>query len=224
VISVPQSIPNTRIASQVYRRKHWFDCGARKCDIRADPYVTVVLDSPQQTFIFAQLGDHNLSQYFQQEHSTMTIESIRGNVAGWLSQGISPQRLAITLALGFAIGCLPLIGISTLLCAGLALALGLNQPVIQAANYAAMPVQLVLIVPFVRLGGWIFSNPSRATLTPGAWLHLSGTNLAAQSGVLVGHALTGWLLIAVPAVLILFTPLSLVLQRIPALAAAEAGD
>jgi uncharacterized protein (DUF2062 family) len=162
----------------------------------------------------------------------VTIQSVQANIAQWLNQGISPQRLAITLALGFAIGCLPVVGIPTLLCAGVALALGLNQPAIQAANYAAMPLQLALIVPFVRLGGWIFSNPSdpsNALLAPGTWLHLSGTsvsraNLAAQSGVLVGHALTGWLFLAVPTVLILFAPLSLLLRRIPALAAAEAGD
>jgi uncharacterized protein (DUF2062 family) len=154
----------------------------------------------------------------------MTIESIQRNLTRWLSQGISPRRLALTLALGFAIGCLPVIGIPTLLCAGLALALRLNLPAIQAANYAAMPFQLALIVPFVRLGGRLFSSGPQASAAPGSWLHLSATNLVAQSGALVGHTLAAWLLIAAPAVLILFAPLTLVLRRIPALAAAEAGD
>ena len=80
----------------------------------------------------------------------------------WLSQGITPLRLALTLALGFAIGCIPVIGIPTVLCAGLALALRLNLPAIQAANYAAMPLQLALIVPFVRLGRWIVLRTFRA--------------------------------------------------------------
>ena len=83
----------------------------------------------------------------------------------WLSLGISPRRLALTLALGFAVGCIPVIGIPTVLCAGLALALRLNQPAIQAANYAAMPLQFALIVPFVRLGGWITSSPVSAKST-----------------------------------------------------------
>ena len=154
----------------------------------------------------------------------MTLESIRGNVRAWLGQGISPQRLAITLALGFAIGCLPVVGIPTLLCAGLALGLRLNLPAMQAANYAAMPFQLALIVPFVRLGGWLFSSaPERAALS-GVWLHPSASGLALQSGAMVGHTLTAWLVIAAPAVLLLFTPLTLVLRRIPAVAAAEVGD
>ena len=71
-------------------------------------------------------------------------------LAGWLRQGTSPRRLALTLALGFAIGCIPVVGIPTVLCAALAQAMRLNQPAIQAANYAAMPLQLFLIVPFVR--------------------------------------------------------------------------
>ena len=69
-----------------------------------------------------------------------------------MRQGISPRRLALTLALGFTIGCVPVVGIPTLLCAALALALGLNLPAIQVANYAAMPFQLALIAPFLRLG------------------------------------------------------------------------
>src|ERR1700679_2208582 len=86
-----------------------------------------------------------------------------------LRLGISPRRLALTLALGFAVGCIPVIGIPTVLCAGLALALRLNLPAIQTANYIAMPLQLILIVPFVRLGRWIIpphGNPAATGLAP----------------------------------------------------------
>lgn len=162
----------------------------------------------------------------------MTIESIRENAACWLRQGVSPRRLALTLALGFAVGCIPVVGIPTVLCAGLALALRLNLPAIQAANYAAMPFQLLLIVPFVRLGGRLFSTAPRATAGPGIWMHISASmpasipaaSLLSNSATLMGHALAAWLLFAMPAVLILFAPLTLVLRRIPALAEAEAAD
>jgi uncharacterized protein (DUF2062 family) len=144
----------------------------------------------------------------------------------WLSLGISPQRLALTLALGFAVGCIPVIGIPTVLCAGLALALRLNQPAIQAANYAAMPLQLVLIVPFVRLGGWITSSPvsakSTSFLVPLA--HFSAVNLASRMSGMAGHALLAWLVAAIPAVILMTLALNLLLRRIPVLKAAEAGD
>ncbi|MGD0548488.1 MAG: DUF2062 domain-containing protein, partial [Terracidiphilus sp.] len=68
------------------------------------------------------------------------METMKRKAAEWLRQGISPRRLALTLALGFAIGCIPVVGIPTLVCAALALALRLNLPAIQAANYVVMPL------------------------------------------------------------------------------------
>ena len=143
------------------------------------------------------------------------------NAVLWLSQGISPRRLALTLALGFAVGCIPVIGIPTVLCAALAVALRLNLPAIQAANYAAMPLQLALIVPFVRMGGWLVSARQFA---PRAFPHLPVFHLAVHIGGLAGQALLAWLLAAIPAVLLMTLMLTRMLRRIPAVRAAEAGD
>jgi uncharacterized protein (DUF2062 family) len=63
-----------------------------------------------------------------------SLESIKRKLAIWMRQGISPRRLALTLALGFAIGCIPVVGIPTVVCAAMALAFRLNLPAIQAAN------------------------------------------------------------------------------------------
>jgi uncharacterized protein (DUF2062 family) len=142
----------------------------------------------------------------------------------WLCQGISPRRLALTLALGFAIGCIPVVGIPTVLCAVLALALKLNLPAIEAANYLVMPLQLVLIVPFVRLGSWLFTSGSNQVPKPSALLHGSPLNLLAQLGGLTGHAMMAWLVVAVPAVALMTATLTVLLRRVPALTAAEAGD
>src|ERR1700691_5668804 len=100
----------------------------------------------------------------------------RGTVQG-LRQGISPRRLALTLALGFAIGCIPVVGIPTLVCAALAMTLRLNLPAIQAANYAAMPFQLLLIVPFVRLGGWLTASRPHRAVQASALLHIPPARL-----------------------------------------------
>jgi uncharacterized protein (DUF2062 family) len=153
-----------------------------------------------------------------------SFAAIRGNAALWLRQGISPRRLALTLALGCAIGCIPVVGIPTLVCAALALALRLNLPAIQAANYAVMPLQLLLIVPFVRLGGWLIASGGNSALRAGALLHSSPLRVVTEMGSLAGQALLAWVVIAVPAVLLLTFTLTMLLQRIPALSAAEAGD
>ena len=76
-----------------------------------------------------------------------TLNTIKRKAAVYLRQGISPRRLALTLALGFVVGCIPVVGLPTALCVVIALAFRLNQPAIQAANYLAMPFQAALIVP-----------------------------------------------------------------------------
>jgi uncharacterized protein (DUF2062 family) len=158
---------------------------------------------------------------------TESVDSIRRNPALWLRQGISPRRLALTLALGFAIGCIPVVGIPTVVCAALALALRLNLPAIQAANYAVMPLQLALILPFIRLGGWLVSSSHYQAVQAGqagALLHATPLRLITQMGSLAGQALLAWVILAVPAVLLLTFTLTLLLRRIPALAATEARD
>lgn len=153
-----------------------------------------------------------------------SLDQMKLTTATWLRQGISPRRLALTLALGFAIGCVPVVGIPTLICAGLAIALRLNLPAIQAANYAAMPLQLLLVVPFVRLGGWLFSvGPIRAAQAA-ALLHTPPTQVLTQLAGLFGHALLAWLLIAIPAVLLMTWTFTLLLRRFPLPQPAEAGD
>ncbi len=143
----------------------------------------------------------------------------REQIATWLHQGISPQRLALTLALGFAIGCLPVVGIPTALCALVALALRLNLPAIQAANYAAMPLQVALILPFVKMGGWLFASGQRPGLPTTALFHGSPLKLLWTSGTLAGEALFAWLVLAVPAVTLMTLLLTPVLRRVPAMAA-----
>jgi uncharacterized protein (DUF2062 family) len=151
-------------------------------------------------------------------------KSVKQSAARWLRQGISPRRLALTLALGFAIGCIPMFGLPTLLCAALALLLGLNQPAIQAANYAAMPLQLILIVPFMRLGKWLFGfGPAHVQFAE--WLrHTEVLRPAFHAGWLASEALFGWMLVAGPAVMLLWLTLTLMFRRIPAIASAESGD
>ena len=166
----------------------------------------------------------NLGRLTMREKFTQSLNAIKRNTAVWLQQGISPRRLALTLALGVAIGCVPVVGIPTLVCATLAFALRLNLPAIQAANYAVMPLQLLLIVPFVRMGGWLLSSGPDQAAQASMLLHTTPLRLVTQMGSLAEQALLAWVLLAVPAVLLLTFTLTLVLRRIPAVAAAEGAD
>jgi hypothetical protein len=55
-------------------------------------------------------------------------------------------------------------------------------------------------------------------------VHTTPLRLVTQMGSLAGQALLAWVLIAVPAVLLLTFTLTPVLRRIPAVAAAQAAD
>jgi uncharacterized protein (DUF2062 family) len=93
-----------------------------------------------------------------------TSEPARGGVRGFvrrrlvtpvldlLRQGVTPEKLALSLAFGLGIGIFPVLGVSTVLCTVLAIAFRLNLPAIQMVNYLASPLQLALIIPFVRVG------------------------------------------------------------------------
>jgi uncharacterized protein (DUF2062 family) len=76
-----------------------------------------------------------------------------------LRQGITPEKIALSVALGAALGVFPAIGLSTTLCAIAALALRLNLPAIQIANYFVYPAQIALLLPFFRLGEKLFRAP-----------------------------------------------------------------
>jgi uncharacterized protein (DUF2062 family) len=69
-----------------------------------------------------------------------------------LKQGISIERLSVSLALGITIGLIPLYGFTTLIVALIALSLRLNLIAMQAAHYIVHPLQLALLIPFLKLG------------------------------------------------------------------------
>ncbi|TXH05524.1 MAG: DUF2062 domain-containing protein [Nevskiaceae bacterium] len=80
-------------------------------------------------------------------------------IVAQLRQGITPEKIALTLALGGVLGLFPIIGATTLLCALAAWWLRLNQPVIQLVNYLLYPLHLLLLLPFYRAGETLFRQP-----------------------------------------------------------------
>jgi uncharacterized protein (DUF2062 family) len=80
-------------------------------------------------------------------------------ILGQLRQGITPEKIALTLALGAVLGIFPILGSSTLLCLLAGLWLRLNQPILQLVNYLIYPAQILLLLPFYRAGETLFQQP-----------------------------------------------------------------
>jgi uncharacterized protein (DUF2062 family) len=127
-----------------------------------------------------------------------------------LRRGLTPERVALALAVGVAAGLFPLVGTTTLLGFALGAALRLNLAVVQVGNWLVSPAQLALLVPLVRLGRWLAGTPREplAAPTPGA-LGESVRGLA-QGGV---DAILGWLAVAPIAVLVAYAVAVRLLRR-----------
>lgn len=76
-----------------------------------------------------------------------------------LTQGVTPDKLALTIAVGIACSVLPFLGFTTVLNLGAGLWLRLNHPILQTVNYLFGAVQLALILVYVRIGEWIWRAP-----------------------------------------------------------------
>lgn len=115
-----------------------------------------------------------------------------------LRQGVTPEKMALSIALGIALGVFPAVGTTTILCAAAALALRLNLPAIQIVNYFVYPLQIALLLPFYRAGEWLFAAP-RLQLSLAQVRALAGEGMAKSVTVLWGtiwHGAAVWCLVA----------------------------
>jgi len=134
-----------------------------------------------------------------------------------LTQGVSPSRLALALSLGLVVGVVPVLGVTTALCALLAVALRLNQPAIQLANYLAYPLQLLLFIPAFQAGAWLFGRPPIAFGLGQLQAELAADPLGTIGRYLVDNlrALAAWGLLAPLLCGLLYLLLRAVLSRLP---------
>ena len=133
-----------------------------------------------------------------------------------LRQGTTPEEIALSMAFGLVLGIFPSIGWTTLLCLLAAVIFGLNLPSVQLVNYFAYPLQLALLVPFIRAGELLFHSTR---------LPLSLTQILAMIKADVWHAIhvlwivtvqaiAVWVLIAPLAIYILYRILAPVFRRL----------
>ena len=114
-----------------------------------------------------------------------------------LRQGTTPTGLAAACAVGAAIGVVPFLGTTTVLGLLAGRLLRLNHVALQTANHLLYPMQLLLLIPFIRLGETVTGSPAmpidpRTLVTdflasPAAFL--------AKFGLAGAHGALGWLLV-----------------------------
>jgi uncharacterized protein (DUF2062 family) len=129
------------------------------------------------------------------------LKAVRSRLAASV-RGLSGDSLAIVLAVGLVLGTFPVYGCPTVLCLLAALVLRLNAPALQLVNQLYSPLQLVLAIPFARLGERILGSPA----TP-------SNNILSRFGELTLQAIAGWLCISLPLGILLYIALSCAVRR-----------
>ena len=127
-------------------------------------------------------------------------------VANLLKQGMTPHKLAVTVALGAVVGVVPAIGVTTMLGTLLAARFKLNIAATVLVSYLVQPLQLLLALPFIRAGISMFglaelrlSFYEITAMFKKDWLEaLSKLWIANLAGV------SAWALMAVPAGVVLY--------------------
>lgn len=80
-------------------------------------------------------------------------------IAVQLTQGITPEKIALTVSVGSALALFPIFGTTTLLCICAGILLKLNQPIIQLVNMLCATIHFPLIVCLFRMGHLMFGVP-----------------------------------------------------------------
>lgn len=133
-----------------------------------------------------------------------------------LRQGITPEKIALSLAIGICVGVFPVLGSTTILCTLAAIVFRLNLPAIQLVNYFVYPLQLALLIPFIRFGEILFRVPHVSlsltiifeSVKRSAW---QTTKTYWTSG---WHAMIAWCMVGPVAIWIMYLVLAPALRRL----------
>jgi uncharacterized protein (DUF2062 family) len=132
-----------------------------------------------------------------------------------LRQGVTPEKVALSVALGITLGVFPVVGSTTALCALAAFAFQLNLPAIQIVNYFVYPLQLALLIPFFRQGERLFRAPHLPLSVPRiyAMMHADMGSAIRSLWTTTWHAIAVWCLVAPASAVALYAILTPILRR-----------
>lgn len=122
----------------------------------------------------------------------------------------------MSCALGVVLGLFPILGSTTLLCFLAAYALKLNQPATQAVNQLMYPLQIPLVLVFVRMGEKIIGAPP-VPLAPARLASEFSAGPAAflrEYGLAGLHGILAWTLTAPLLAVLLYSLLVIAFRKI----------
>lgn len=89
------------------------------------------------------------------KQETWFQRKVTGPLYGQIAAGATPVSLAQSVAMGVAVGVGPLPGLSGIIVGLLSVYCGYNMVAGQVAQLMMAPIQVAMIVPFMRFGEWM---------------------------------------------------------------------
>ncbi len=128
--------------------------------------------------------------------------------------GLTAEKLALSITIGIISGIFPVIGMTTLLSLLLTMLLRQNLLVVQSVQWILALFQVLLVIPFMQFGAYLLSQDAHITIAQ--------INHAFQNGVISGiktvgifhlYAILTWLILALPAAAVSYYSLLAVFQK-----------
>jgi hypothetical protein len=132
--------------------------------------------------------------------SNWNFRVLKSKTVALFKQGLTPIQLTQSILVSALISIIPILGVSTFLLTVLSIKRNLNLPIMIAISYILWPIQLLMIIPFINIGEFIFSIPqsnhSAQEIIASFQESFFGTLSRLSFELLCGFG--GWLLTAVP--------------------------
>ncbi|MCH6232827.1 DUF2062 domain-containing protein [Cognataquiflexum rubidum] len=146
----------------------------------------------------------------------MRLRNLGQKLKGLLKQGLTPKELALSISIAGLIGVFPIYGTTTFVLAFLALRLRLNMPIMIAVSYVLTPAQILLIIPFARVGEFLFGFETLG-------MDMESLQNAYADGILevfsqysgrLVLAVGGWMIVTIPIAVLLYVILFQIFRAI----------
>ena len=141
--------------------------------------------------------------------------NLKSKILEYLSRGLCPKQLALTITLAFILGIFPFYGVTTFLMLLVANRLRLNAAVMIPTGYLFTPLIFVCWIPFIHLGQWMsFQDNQTISLERlKAAIDAGGFQVLTEFSELIFFGIIGWIWMFPIALGAIYFPLLFLLKR-----------
>lgn len=146
----------------------------------------------------------------------MKWNGLKSKIREYLTRGMCPRELALTITLAILLGVFPLYGVTTMLMIMVSQRFRLNTPLMLSTGYLFTPLLFVLWIPFIRLGHYLTHFWSTPTALPNfdSIFDQGGLDLIINFSSWVLMGILGWIVVSFVLIWALYFPALFLVKRL----------